>query len=53
MLSFENWSKRSKIWFNEKLGQKKIWCKKEWSKTILDENEFLVQINFMSKEMWV
>ena len=40
-----------KIWFNKKLGQKKIWCKKEWSKTILDENEFLVQINFMSKEM--
>ena len=33
------------------MGQKIFWCNKEWSKTILDENEFLVQINFMSKEM--
>ena len=44
-----SWSK--KIWFNKKLGQKNVWCKKEWSKTILDENKFLVQKNFMSKEM--
>ena len=44
-----SWSK--KIWFNKKLGQKFFWCNKEWSRTILDENEFLVQINFMSKEM--
>ena len=40
-----------KIWFNKKLGPKKIRCKKEWSKTILDENKFLVQKDFMSKEM--
>ena len=33
------------------MGQKNFWCKKEWSKIILDENEFLVKINFMSKEM--
>ena len=49
-----SWSKKiwsKKIWFNKKLGQKIFWCNKEWSKTILDENEFLVQINFMSKEM--
>ena len=61
MLSFKNWSKgqkqlvkkicSKKIWLNKKLGQKFFWCNKEWSKTILDENEFLVQINFMSKEM--
>ena len=57
MLNLKNWSKRSKtvvqkkIWFNKKLGQKTVQCKKEWSKTILDENEFLVQINSMSEEM--
>ena len=62
MLSFKNGKKGSKtvgqkkfgqkkIRFNKKFGQKFFWCNKEWSKTILDENEFLVQINFMSKEM--